>query len=157
MQTDVFELTRQVAYSYGVVKLAAKMGINAGTLYNKLNTDDSCTHHKLSVQDLIHIIGITGDMTPLAAFAALFDHALYRLPQHNNTADDALLDLVNQTQINAGTAHLAMAEALADGCISPQEFGRIALGCHDWLSAIVTLKCRFKSMVVVINEPSIPT
>lgn len=156
MTHDVLEITRSVAYAYGVPQLAAKMGMQIGTLYNKLNLDESCHHHKLSLQDLIHIMNITGDIRPLAAMAALFNHAVYCLPEQNGLADEALLDLVNKTQINAGVAHLAMAESLADGSVSPQEFARIARDCHEWLSAIIALKCRFKSMVVLVDEQRCP-
>ena len=59
---DVYEETRKAAIAYGVPELALKMGIgNPGVLYNKLNHGDSCSHHKLTLADLIQIITITGN------------------------------------------------------------------------------------------------
>lgn len=150
--TDVLELARAAAYRYGIPKLAAKMGIQPGTLYNKLNNDEGCAHHKLTLQDLIQIISVTGDTRPLAGLAALFDHALYPLADMRHVSDDALLDLVHRTHISAGQAHRTMADALADGDVTAEEFARVANDCRDWIAAIITLKLRFGGLVVSINE-----
>lgn len=149
---DVFEATRTAAYGYGIPKLAAKMGIQPGTLYNKLNNDEGCAHHKLTLQDLIQIISVTGDTRPLAGLAALFDHALYPLSPLSRMSDDALLDLVNRIQINGGTAAATLSDALADGRVDAGEYAAFAQDCRQWLSAIITLKLRCKDMVVVIHE-----
>ena len=98
-KNDVFELIRQSAYHYGVPKLAAKMGLAPGTLYNKLNNDEGCSHHKLTLQDFIAILGITGDTAALQGLAGLFDHAVFPLPQMEQMGDDALLDMVNQVYV----------------------------------------------------------
>lgn len=152
LQTDVFEQVRTAAYAYGVPRLAAKMGIQPGTLYNKLNNDDSCSHHKITLQDFIQIINITDDFAPLLALAALFDHATYRLPDMSALGDDALLDLVNQVHINGGHSHNVLACALADGRITAEEYQRYAHESQHWLAAILALKNRVKTMVVVIDE-----
>lgn len=91
------------------------MGLAPGTLYNKLNNDEGCSHHKLTLQDFIAILGITGDTAALQGLAGLFDHAVFPLPQMEQMGDDALLDMVNQVYVQGGRAHTVMAEALADG------------------------------------------
>lgn len=149
---DVFELVRQAAYAYGVPKLAAKMGCQPGTLYNKLNNDEGCSHHKLTLQDFIQITTITGDTAPLQGLAGLFDCALYCLPDVSDLADDALLDMVNRVHTKGGQAHAAMAAALADGNVSAEEYAAYSAECREWLAAIVTLKRRFKGLVVVTHE-----
>ena len=106
-KNDVFELIRQSAYHYGVPKLAAKMGLAPGTLYNKLNNDEGCSHHKLTLQDFIAILGITGDTAALQGLAGLFDHAVFPLPQMEQ-----------------------MGEALADGQVSEEEYSAYDLECR---------------------------
>lgn len=151
-KNDVFELIRQSAYHYGVPKLATKMGLAPGTLYNKLNNDEGCSHHKLTLQDFIAILGITGDTAALQGLAGLFDHAVFPLPQMEQMGDDALLDMVNQVYVQGGRAHTVMAEALADGQVSEEEYSAYDLECRQWVAAIVALRRRFKNMVVIVNE-----
>lgn len=151
-KNDVFELIRQSAYHYGVPKLAAKMGLAPGTLYNKLNNDDGCSHHKLTLQDFIAILTITGDTTALQGLAGLFDHAVFPLPQMDRLGDDALLDMVNQVYVQGGRAHTVMAEALSDGQVSEGEYCSYDHECQQWLAAIVALRRRFKNMVVIVDE-----
>ena len=40
---DVFEAFRELVYSYGVQKLAPKMGLRPGTLYNKADASEDTT------------------------------------------------------------------------------------------------------------------
>lgn len=150
-QNDVFELIRQVAYGYGVEKLAAKMGIQRGTLYNKLNNDDGSAHHKLTLQDFIQIITITGQYEPLLGLCGLFDHVAYKLPDLTNLADDALLDIINSVHISGGQTHQAMADALEDGRITPDEYTQFSNQVFAWLSAILAWQARVKGMVVITH------
>ncbi len=149
---DVYEETRKAAIAYGVPELALKMGIgNPGVLYNKLNHGDSCSHHKLTLADLIQIITITGNTAPLHALCAVFEHSAYELPKVS-ASDDALLDMVNNVHIRGGMAHGSMAEALADGRVSEAEFAQFAHDCRHWLAGIIGLKHRFKTLVMVCRD-----
>ena len=50
---DVYAAMRTAALDFGIDELAAKMHTAIGTLYNKLNRNDSSAHHKPTVSDLL--------------------------------------------------------------------------------------------------------
>ena len=145
---DVLEVIRSTSYQYGIDKLAPKMGIQKGTLYNKLNNDDGSAHHKITLQDFIQIITVTGDYTPLLSLCGLLDHAAYKFPDLSSLGDDALLDIVNTVHIEGGQSHKVLADALADGQVTQDECAAFEHQVLMWLSAILALRHRVNDMVV---------
>ena len=150
---DVLEVIRTTAYEYGVDKLAAKLAVQKGTLYNKLNNDDGSAHHKITLQDFIQIINITGDYKPLLSLCGLLDHAAYKFPDLSNLGDEALLDIVNTVHIEGGQSHKVLADALADGQVTQDECVAFERQVFMWLSAILALRSRVHGMVVVNVYP----
>ena len=150
---DVLEVVRTASYQYGVDTLAPKMGIQKGTLYNKLNNDDGSAHHKITLQDFIQIITITGDYKPLLSLCGLLDHAAYKFPDLSNLGDEALLDIVNTVHIEGGQSHKVLADALADGQVTQDECVAFERQVFMWLSAILALRSRVHGMVVVNVHP----
>lgn len=147
LTTELSEKIRKAAQNYGIRKLAEIMNLQRGTLYNKLNTDDSCTHHKLTLQEFIDIIHITSDYDLLNNLCALFNYSAYKLPNKTEIADEALLDIINSIHISSGRTHKEMADALADGQITTNEYTKFSSQVMNLLSGIVSWQARVKVMV----------
>lgn len=114
---DVLEAARRAVYEYadptdskshGVPAVAKKLGMPAGTLYNKLNYHNDELRHTLSVPDLVQILAITGDLRILAALNHTFGCVCFPVPDLSKVSDSALLELVNRIHIEGGQFHQAI-------------------------------------------------
>ena len=151
MKTEIYNQLQKTALNYGIPKLAEKLNLQRGTLYNKLNRSESCNYHKLNLQEFIDIISVTKDFNILISLCGLFNYSAYALPLTHQIADQALLDVINDVYINSGLTHKAMAEALDDGQITQIEYIEFANQAFRFLSAILTWQQKVKAMV--INDP----
>lgn len=149
--TDVYEILREVSMSYGVDRLAVHMGTPKGTLYNKLNLNDSSQQHKPTLADFTQIMAVTKNTEPLQALCALFGGVFYELPDLSRFADDALLEIVNRLHVQGGEAHKVMSDALEDGVITVAEAKAFKEACQQWLAAILELRARFVSLTVNVT------
>ncbi|MCD5326808.1 phage regulatory CII family protein [Chromobacterium piscinae] len=144
---DVFGALHLSAKSFGITKLANLMRVSAGVLTNKLAP--GAHHHKTTLDDFIQVLHLTRDLSPLDALCRQFDSARYQLPRLDNVSDSALLDLVNKVHAEGGDVHSCMNEALADGIVTQDEFNEFNRETMEWIAAIVELRNRFGSLVVV--------
>lgn len=142
---DVFEDLRIAAYAYGVPRLAALMGVPVGTLYNKLNLNES-THHRPTLADFIQIVSHTTATAPMQSLCRLLGGAFYELPDMSHMGDDALLDIINRLHAEAGDVFRALGSALDDGHITVCEERAIDREVDHWLSAILELRARVRAM-----------
>lgn len=145
---DVVFSLRQVAKDYGIEKMALAMGTAVGTLYNKLNLNDSSMHHKPTVADLVQITFIAKDTTPIETLARMFRGVFVKLPDMSKLPDEELLELVNRWGAEAGDVHDVMARALADGVVTADEFDEFRDQSYDAIAALLELKARFKTLVI---------
>lgn len=144
---DVYEDLRQVARKFGVEKLAAMMGISPGTLYNKLNLNDTTTHHKTTLADYIQIITVTKQVSPHQALSAMLGGVFHLLPDMHDQSDEALLDIINRIHMEGGDVHRALANALATPGISKAQARVIDVEAMQWVAAILELRSRVQGMV----------
>lgn len=150
--SDVYEVLRQISMSYGVPKLASQMGVSTGTLYNKLNLNDSSQLHKPTLADFTQIVSITHSTAPLQALCMLFSGVFYRLPDVKDFPNEALLEIVNQVHIKSGDVHGVMQNALSDGVVTPDEVKSFDKECQQWLAAILELKARFAELSIQVKK-----
>ncbi len=144
---EFFRKIQKTAHSYGVRKIAEQLNLQRGTFYNKLNTDESCIHHKLTLQEFIDIVRITNDKSILISLCGLFNYSAYELPNTTELADEALLDVINSVHISSGQTHRAMAEALEDGRITQEEYVMFSRQVFGLLSGIMSWQARVQAMV----------
>lgn len=145
---DVYAELRDAVMAFGIDRLAALMHTAMGTLYNKLNRNDSSAHHKPTVSDLIQIVFHTGNTAPIAALCRMFGGAFVRLPDLSATPDDDLLQLINQWGAENGDVYEVMARALADLKVTQTEFNELQQQTHEAIAALLEVKARFGSLVV---------
>lgn len=147
---DVFEAFYRVVHDYapGVPKLAAKMGMPAGTLYNKANhNDNENNHNKPTLADAVLVSVLAGDHRVLYSFAHTLGEVCFPVPNLSQVSDTALLELITKIGAEGGDFYQAVNAALADGDFSPREFRRIEHEALEFIGAIVESVARMKGLV----------
>lgn len=147
---DVFEAFYRVVHDYaaGVPKLAALMGMPAGTLYNKANThSNENNHNKPTLADAVVVSAATGDHRILHAFAHTVGEVCFPIPNLSQVSDTALLELITQIGAEGGDFYRAVNAALADGSFSEREFKAIEAEAFEFIGAVVEAVARMKGLV----------
>lgn len=146
---DVYAAAQRVCQDFhaeGIPAMAAKMGVPAGTLYNKLNPHET-SHHKLTVQDLGLITLISGDYRALQAYCRTLNAVCFPVPDLHAVSDAALLELVAKVHEQCGAFHAELRKSLEDGKFTPQEFARMRARELEWIGAIVEATARLEGLV----------
>ncbi|MBU1692311.1 MAG: phage regulatory CII family protein [Gammaproteobacteria bacterium] len=147
---DVFDAFYRVVHDFakGVPKLAAKMGMSAGTLYNKANTNDNeNNHNKPTLADAVLVSAITGDHRILHAFAHTLGEVCFPVPDLSHVSDAALLELITKIGAEGGDFYRAVNKAMADGKFTKGELKVINLEALEFVAAIVEAVQRMKGLV----------
>lgn len=122
---SIYEVAHEVVWDYmkkkGIDKIdpvAAKLGTTSGVLYRRLNPDD--TTMPLSMDSVIAITHLTGDMRILEAMAKPFDRILIcKKKAQTNTSDVNLL--VDKANMENADVFRVVKQAIADNKITPEE------------------------------------
>ncbi|MBL8387029.1 MAG: phage regulatory CII family protein [Hydrogenophaga sp.] len=140
-----FEAFRRLVYRHDVKKLAPRMGMKAGTLYNKADADTD-SHNQPTLRDVVSLTELTGDYSVLDALNEMFGRAAFDVAPHAQVSDAALLELLTQLGIEKGDFHRALHEALEDGKFSTKELQQIRATAFDLVSALMTLVARVEGL-----------
>jgi len=149
---DVLAAAQRICQDYrdqagnGVPAIAAKMSVQPGTLYNKLNPGEG-SHHKLTLQDLALITIISGDIAALQAYCRTLNCVCFPIPDYTGLADGALVELINRIYVEGGHFHAALAKGFDDGTLSDADYLHIERESLEWVGAIVEAKQRLRGMV----------
>lgn len=141
-----FEAFRQLAYSFGVVELAAHMAMKPGTLYNKADADED-THHQPTLRDVILATRATGDMRVLDALNESFGRAAFDVSNMADKSDAALLELFVDYGREGGEFCRALGNALAGKQFTAEDYVHIEAEAMDVVAALMTLVHRVKGLV----------
>lgn len=143
---DVFQAFRELVYLQGVERLAPLMGYRPGTLYNKADASDD-SHNQPTLRDVLLVTQITGDMRVLEALCETFGRAAYDCASHENTSDEALLELLANLGAESGDFHRELAVGLKDRRFTEEQLRRIRGEAFDLVSALMTLVHRLEGYV----------
>jgi hypothetical protein len=153
---DTLEAIRRAVYEYvdptdssskGVPAVAKKMGLPAGTLYNKLNYQNEDLRHVPSVPDMVRILGITGDLRILAALNHTFGCVCFPVPDLSKVSDAALLELINRVGAEGGDFHRAINQALAGKVCSAKAIAHVHKEGFEYMGAIVETMARMPGII----------
>lgn len=147
---DVFEAFYRVVHDYpaGVPKLAAKMSMPAGVLYNKANANSNeNNHNKPTLADAVLVSVITGDHRVLHALAHTLGEVCFPVPNLSHVSDAALLELITQIGVEGGDFYRAVNEGLADSRFTRAEFKRVEREALEYIGAIVEATARMKGLI----------
>lgn len=144
--TDVHEAFRQLVMTYGVDEMAIKLGVPTGTLYNKINPNET-SHHKATLADVVTATVISDDRRVLHAFARLMMEVCYRLPDMSTIETEALMDHLMNVNIEGGDFFEAIQNSLkGDRRITAGELPVIEKQAHEFVASILEALQRVKEM-----------
>lgn len=143
---DVHEAFRRVVHDYDVAKMAAKLGMPVGTLYNKANLNESSVH-KPSLRDALLVQVISGDTRIVEAMAHCLGGVFVKLPTAQGISDVALLEMVADISIMNGRFHGELKAALEDGKFTKDEHQAIHQRALTYITAIIATVNRIEGMV----------
>lgn len=140
---EVYEAAHSVVYDYTEKKrckidvVAAELGTTKNTLYRQLNPND--TLMPISIDRVIGITKLTGDMRILEAVARMFDMVV--IPR--KTAETDIKDinlLVDKANMENSDVFREVKQAIEDGVIDPEERKRILKEIDEAQTANAKLK-----------------
>jgi len=144
---DVQEAFYRVVHDYGVQKLASRMGVSAGVLYNKANPTDS-THHKPTLADAVLATVLTGDKRILRAFASTVGEVCFPVPDLSTVSDASLIEMLARINMEGGDFFRAFHDGLAGGRrFDAKDYARIRKEGMEFIAAIAEGMERIRGMV----------
>jgi len=146
--TDVFDAFNRVVHDYpeGVAKLASRMAMSPGVLYNKANNNESA-HHKPTLGDAVLASLATNDHRILHAFASTVGEVCFPLPDLSKVSDSALLELVANIGAEGGDFYRAINEGLAENGYTRREHARVKAESHEFIAAICEAVARLEGLI----------
>ena len=145
---NVFEAFREVVFGYpaGVDHLAARMGVRAGTLYNKADAGDD-SHNQPTLRDVVLVTQLTGDVQVLDALDGMFGRAAFDVYEMGGSSDEDLLILLSRMGKELGEFHGAFADGLSQRRFDAVTVRRMRAQAFDAISALMTLVHRVEDLV----------
>lgn len=146
--TDVFDAFHRVVHDFpdGVAKLASRMAMSPGVLYNKANINESA-HHKPTLGDAVLASLATGDHRILHAFASTLGEVCIPLPDLSKVSDTALLELITKVGAEGGDFHRAISDGMADRHYRRAEHARVKAEAFEFIAAICEAMSRLEGLV----------
>jgi hypothetical protein len=144
--SDALKAFKDVVESFGVPDMAAKIGMPTGTLYNKVNQNES-SHHKPTLADAVLVQVVAGDTRIVEAMAHTLGGVFLKLPTLEAVSDAALLEMVADIHIQSGHFHWEIKEALRDGKFTRQEHADIHQKALIFITAVLQAVSRIEGMV----------
>ncbi len=129
----------------GAVKLAQLVGMNAGTLSNKVNP--AMETHKLSVTESVAIQNTTQDYQILYAEASALGHVCVQMPDTTCVGDVALLNSYTKLHAEIGDLAQAINDALDDRQVTRKELNRISKEGTESIQAYFQLMHRLEAII----------
>jgi hypothetical protein len=102
---------------------AAEIGLTKGTLENKWTF--SCKTNDFTIHELIQIMELTGDITPLEYIGHMFDMAVISTNTENTTTIEMLNKLADESQIQSNESFAVVKRASADGVYTVEEIAEM--------------------------------
>jgi len=128
----------------GAAALAPMVGMNPGTLSNKVNP---LQEHPLTLGESVQLQAVTGDYRILHAYAAVLGHAVYQLPESTDIGDIELLTRYAEFHARLGKQSSEIRRTLADGRVTAAEVELIEAAFHDVICTGLALLARFHALV----------
>ncbi|WP_051711518.1 phage regulatory CII family protein [Andreprevotia chitinilytica] len=128
----------------GVEALAARMGVNAQVLRNKVNPN-AASHH-LTAREADLMMALTGDFGVLHALAANHGFVCVKAPDDVSAGDLAVLDIITLIWARTGDVGRAVYETLADGRVEKHELSNVRQLAYTLQQGLIEMLGRLESM-----------
>lgn len=128
----------------GAAALAPRLGMNPGTLANKVNP---LQEHELTLTESVQLQVAAADYRILHAYAGVLGHAVYELPSTGDLGDVELLTRYTEYHARVGAQAGEIRRALADRRVTTVEVEAIKDAFRSVISAGLALLARFDALV----------
>lgn len=128
----------------GCEALAVRLGMSAAVLRNKANTNTN--FNKPTLDDILGVMGTTGDFQLLHAIAANFGFVCVKVGEDAEASDMAVLEMVAQVWATNGEVGIEVNSALADGRITDAEVVRVRAAVKRAQRALEGVAARLAGM-----------
>lgn len=98
---------------------AAEIGLTKGTLENKWTF--SCKTNDFTIHELIQIMELTGDTSPLEYIGHMFDLAVISTNTENKITPEQLNQLADESQMQSNESFATIKKASKDGVYTVEE------------------------------------
>lgn len=150
---DVFEAAYRVAHDFeggaakrgGAVRMAEKLGQNAGTFLNRLNPETE-THH-LYLSTALQMQVVSGDHRILHAMAGTLGEVCFRIPDLSHVSDDALLELICKVGTEGGDFYRVVNESLLQKRFTHAQLAQIKQEGLEFIAAIAETMARMEGLL----------
>lgn len=129
----------------GAVALAPLVGMNPGTLSNKVNPE--MQDYRLGLEESVPLQLVADDFQLLHAYAAALGHCAYRLPGACDASDVELLDLYCGIHEKGGLKARAIRDAIRDGRFTRKELAEMRALFDDEVRAGLEFFSRVEALV----------
>ena len=136
-----------LAENHGAFQITMVTGKNVKTLHNQLNTRQLT--HKLGLLESAEYQLITGNFSPLRAYAAVLNHTVFPVGDLGIVSDIELLNLYSDWNKELGDVHREISKAFCDQRIERSEFNKIK---HEGMEAIQKYFEFLRRLEAVIDE-----
>lgn len=123
----------------GAAALAPLVGMNPGTLANKVNP---LQEHQLTLTESVQLQAAARDYRILHAYAAVLGHAVYQLPECADADDVELLTRYSQYHARMGQQSEEICRALSDRRVTAAEVQSIERAFLEVINAGLALMVR---------------
>lgn len=144
MYGTVHEHVDRATRSRGAVALAPRVGLQPGTLSNKVNP--TVETHQLSLRESIPLQLVANDFRILHAYASALGHCVYALPADCKHSDVELLTQYAEFHARVGMHSGSIREALQDGRISDAEIACVRQAFDDLVRAGLCVLARLEAL-----------
>lgn len=132
-------------YPGGAEALAARMGMNAQVLRNKVNPNTPTNHPTLC--EFERMMDLTGDYQALHALARSSGHLLIKQQADASGGDVAVLEIIAAIWAGHGRVGDAVYETLADGRVEQHEVAKVKKNIYELQRSLIDLTIRLEGMV----------
>lgn len=133
-------------HDFGVDNLARLLVCSPGTIYNKINPNET-SHHIPTLADAVIWPRLMGDDRIPQAYCRTLDGVFVALHARQHASDMELLSIILKRDEEQGQFADALAKALADGRVSRMDYGFLHKEGWDVITAWLELLSRLEGMV----------
>ena len=136
--------------SYSKEEQAEELGLNVGTLSNKLKT--SCNTSDVTLSEFIHLLEITGNYGPLEYLNNMFDMQAIPKKASINIDTTKISIFADNAQLESNDVYSSAKRALEDGVITHEEKIQILKELEESEKATATLKASVFALKIEDEE-----
>lgn len=144
---DISDLVYHTAHDYpgGVLALAGRMCVSPNVLNKKVSPKE--THHKLTLDEAVKMVELTGDDRIADGFAELVGGVIVKTANFSGISDTALLETYTNLMAQLGIFSGDFNKTLTDGKITPDELKMLQADLYHMQAAGAELMARIATLV----------